>query len=87
LFPAIFCVVHTIILIGGWTQANLLLIKLQFVLEEGEPEQKIATSSTWLQLLSLIPFLEQERRHDSFPEQPTSSSQIIPEPAPNLQMK
>jgi len=57
------------------------------VLEEGEPEQKIATSSTWLQLLSPIPFLEQERRHDSFPEQPTLSSQIIPEPAPNLQRK
>jgi len=47
----------------------------------------MATSSEWAQLWDPIPLFEQERRHDSLPVQPTSSSQIVPEPDPNLQRK
>jgi len=71
------------------TQLNLLgvLIKLQLVLEERTPKQEIVTSWEWSQILTPIPLFEQERRHDSFPEQPTSFSQIWPEPCPNLRRK
>ena len=58
----------------------LVLMKLQSVLDEWESEQKIATSSEWIQLWAPIPKLEQERRQDSFPEHSSSSSQIWPEP-------
>ena len=56
-----------------------LLHSLQsVVLKRRTPEQVIAT--TWEPLQSLISLLEQERTHNSFPEQSTSSSQIWLEP-------
>ena len=65
----------------------VVAIKLQSVLVNRVPEQKMATSSEWRQLWNPIPRFEQERRHDSLPVQPTSSSQIGPEPVPYLQRK
>ena len=47
----------------------------------------MATSSEWVQLWDPISLYEQETRHDSLPVQLTSSSQIVPEPDPNLQRK
>jgi len=60
----------------------VVAIKLQSVLVNRVPEQEMATSSEWTQLWDSIPRFEQERRHDSLPKQPTSSSQIGPEPVP-----
>jgi len=57
-------------------------MKLQSALNKRVPEQEIATSSEWPQWCDPIPLFEQERRHDSLPVQPTSSSQIGPEPDP-----
>ena len=62
-------------------------IELQSVVVLRAPEQNIATSSKWPQLCDPIPRFAQERRQDSFPVQPTLSSQIWPEPDPNLQRK
>jgi len=47
----------------------------------------MATSSEWSHLYDPTALVEQEKRHDSFPEQPTPSSQILPEPDPNKELE
>ena len=69
------------------TNLPISSIELQSVVVLRAPEQNIATSSKWPQLCDPIPRFAQERRQDSFPVQPTLSSQIWPEPDPNLQRK